>query len=271
MKGSLSSRFLGGAWLVLAVLAVCLPMLWIFLASLKSQADQSDPFGLVFVPTFENWAEVLGSDLLGAIGRSLVLGVVVVLISMLVGIPGAYSIALFKIGGNSSRIAMLIAQVLPPAVLVFPFLSLAYMMRINGTMLALIPAHVGFVLPVVVWFMLSFFSSVPMSLEEQARIDGLTRFQAFLKVILPLVLPGLGAAAIFGFSLSWNDMFYAQILVAGGQQTLPLAIADYNTFRGINLGPMSAAILMSSLPILVLTFFIQKRLIQGLGGHGVKY
>jgi carbohydrate ABC transporter membrane protein 2, CUT1 family (TC 3.A.1.1.-) len=145
------------------------------------------------------------------------------------------------------------------------------MIGTNGTLASLIPAHISFVLPVVVWLLVGFFAGVPTAVEEQARIDGKSRFGAFRSVVLPQVLPGIGAACVFGFALSWNDMFYSLILVPGNAQTLPLAIAGFNTFRGIQLGTMSAAIILSSLPMLVATFFIQKRLIQGLGGNGVKY
>jgi len=131
-------------------------------------------------------------------------------------------------------------------------------------------AHLTFVLPVVTWFLISFFDDIPRDLEQAALIDGCTRFQAFLKVVLPQVLPGLGAAAIFGFVLSWNDMFYALILGGETAKTLPVAIAGYNTFRGVQLGDMSVAILVSVLPTLLLSFFIQRRMIRGIGGGGVK-
>jgi len=131
-------------------------------------------------------------------------------------------------------------------------------------------APLTFVLPVVTWFMIGFFDAVPRELEEQAMVDGHGRFGAFRKVVLPQVLPGLGAAAIFAFVLSWNDLFYALVLAGGRAKTLPVAIAAFNTFRGVDLGAMSAAILVSVGPVLVASFFIQKRLIRGISGGGLK-
>jgi multiple sugar transport system permease protein len=127
------------------------------------------------------------------------------------------------------------------------------------------------VLPVVTWFLIGFFEAVPRELEEQALVDGYGRFAAFRKVVLPQVLPGIAAAGIFGFVLSWNDLFFALILASGETKTLPVAIAGYNTFRGVELGEMSVAILVAVVPILVLSFFVQKRLVRGIGGGGLKY
>jgi len=114
-------------------------------------------------------------------------------------------------------------------VLVVPLYLVSYYLRVNGLVIPVIVAHLTFVLPSVTWFLISFFDDIPRDLEQAALIDGCTRFQAFLKVVLPQVLPGLGAAAIFGFVLSWNDMFYALILGGETAKTLPVAIAGYTT------------------------------------------
>jgi ABC-type glycerol-3-phosphate transport system permease component len=102
-------------------------------------------------------------------------------------------------------------------------------------------------------------------------VDGFGRFAAFRIVVLPQVLPGLGAAGIFAFVLSWNDLFYALVLAGGNSKTLPVAIAGFNTFRGVELGAMCAAILVSVIPVLVVSFFVQRRLVRGISGGGLKY
>jgi len=101
-------------------------------------------------------------------------------------------------------------------------------------------------------------------------VDGYGRFRAFLRVVLPQVMPGIGAAAIFGFVLSWNDLFYALVLAGGRAKTLPVAIAGFNTFRGVELGAMSAAILVSVVPVLVASFLVQRHLIRGISGGALK-
>lgn len=261
----------GAIVLVLAVAAVVLPLAWILLASLKTPNQINDPFLLFFTPTLDNWGQVLSGGIFGAVYRSLIVAVSTVVISILVGSMAAYTIARYRTGGSGTKFGMLAAQVLPPAVLAFPFLTLSYSLRLSDTLLPLVFAHLSFVLPFVTWFLIGFFEAVPVSLEEQARVDGLKRFAAFRKVMLPQVLPGLGAAAIFGFTLSWNDMFYGLILAPNKNQLLPVAISSFNTFRGVDLGTMSAAIVISILPVVFAAFFVQRRLIQGMGGGAVKF
>ena len=256
--------------LAVAVAAVALPLVWVALASFKTPADLNQPGILGFTPTMANWTEVLSSDIFAAVGRSVLVATVTVAIAVVVGSMGAYSIARFSTGGSLSRFGILAAQVLPPAVLVFPFLSVAYMLRLNGTLVPIIFSHLSFVVPVVTWFLIGFFAAVPKEIEEQARVDGFGRFDTFRLVVLPQVLPGIGAAAIFGFTLSWNDMFYGLILSPSNSTILPVAIAGFNTFRGVELGPMAVAILIAIIPVVIASFFVQKRLVQGISGGAVK-
>jgi len=256
--------------LAVAVVAVALPLLWVALATFKTPADLNQPGIIGFTPTMANWTEVLSSDIFAAVGRSVLVATVTVAIAVVVGSMGAYSIARFSTGGSLSRFGILAAQVLPPAVLVFPFLSVAYILRLNGTLVPIIFSHLSFVVPVVTWFLIGFFAAVPKEIEEQARVDGFGRFDTFRLVVLPQVLPGIGAAAIFGFTLSWNDMFYGLILSPSNSTILPVAIAGFNTFRGVELGPMAVAILIAIIPVVIASFFVQKRLVQGISGGAVK-
>ncbi len=254
-----------------AVITVGLPLIWVILGSFKSPAELNNPNQLLFVPTLDSWRAVLSSDLIFSAARSLIVGLVTVSISVIVGTMGAYAIARFRAGGSLTRFGILAAQVLPPAVLVFPFLTVAYALRLNGTLVPVIFAHLSFVLPVVTWFLVGFFAAVPKEIEEQARVDGFGRFAAFRLVVLPQVLPGIGAAVIFGFTLSWNDMFYGLILAPSNSTILPVAIAGFNTFRGVELGPMCAAILIAVIPVLMASFFIQRKLVEGISGGAVKF
>ncbi|HET7664495.1 MAG TPA: carbohydrate ABC transporter permease [Mycobacterium sp.] len=254
-----------------ASISVLFPMVWIALASVKTPEQLSNPFLMAFRPDFASWRNVLSSEVLSAAGRSAIVALTTVGISVVVGSMGAYSIARYRAGGTATRFGMLAAQVLPPAVLVFPFLTMAYALRLNDTLVPVIFSHLSFVLPVVTWFLIGFFEAVPRSLEEQAQVDGFTRFQAFRLVVLPQVYPGIGAAAIFGFTLSWNDLFYGLILAPGRAAILPVAIAGFNTFRGVQIGSMSAAILIAVIPVVIASFFIQRRLVQGISGGAVKF
>lgn len=271
MRPDLLARALRVVVLGTACLVVAGPFTWVLLASFKNPEALNDPTAVTFEPTMDNWRSVLDQGVLAAAGRSLIVGTATVGLSLLVGSMGAYAISRYKAGGNLSRFGILAAQVLPPAVLAFPFLAFAYSLRLNDTLIIVIAAHTSFVLPVVTWFLIGFFDAVPKELEEQALVDGYGRFAAFRLVVLPQVAPGIGAALIFGFVLSWNDLFYGLILVPGNAATLPVTIAGFNTFRGVELGAMSAAILVAVLPVLVASFFVQRRLVRGISGGAVKY
>jgi ABC-type glycerol-3-phosphate transport system permease component len=277
MNGTRYWRRALGDWggtliLVIALIVVLFPYTWIFLTSLKPTALVAKPDVWLFSPTWENWREVLlESDVPRYLLNSVIVGLSTVLIALTVAAPASYSFSRFKTGGGPVRFSILAAEMLPPAVLIVPLFLLMFNLELLDTHLALIAAHLTFVTPVITWFLIGFFDEVPKELEEQAMVDGYTQFQAFYKVVLPTVRPGLAAAAIFGFVLSWNDMFYALILSGGNNKTLPVAIAGFWTFRGIEMGKMAVAILIAIVPVLIVSFFIQKYLVKGLGGGAVKY
>ena len=260
------AALLVGGWLIV----VAFPYLWVLLASFKTQQDLIDPRSLMFTPTLDNWRQVVGSGIGNSVLSSVVVGLATVVISGLVAVPGAYAIARWRAGGEVTRFGILLSEVLPPAVLVVPLFLLALNLGLRDTLVAVIASHLTFVLPVMTWFMVGFFEGVPKELEEQALVDGYGRIGAFVRVVLPQVLPGVGAAVIFGFVLSWNDLFYALILAGGNTKTLPVAIASFNTFRGVELGQMAVAILVSVVPVLVASFVVQKRLIRGIARGGLK-
>ncbi|WP_112322875.1 carbohydrate ABC transporter permease [Oceanibium sediminis] len=265
------SRAFATLALLLAVFAVLFPFVWVFMESIKPASLGGRPDLWVFSPTWENWNEVtLNSDVPFNILNSFAIALVTVLISLLCGAPAAYAFSRFR-GFESARYSILAAEMMPPAILILPFFLVLYHLKLIDSQIGVIAAHLTFVLPVVTWFLIGFFDEVPRDLENQAMIDGYTRFQAFYKVILPAVRPGLGAAGVFGFVLSWNDLFYALLLTGNESRTLPVAIAGYWTFRGVELGKMAVAILIAVIPVLALSHSIQKHLIRGIGGGAVKY
>lgn len=254
-----------------ACLVVAFPYAWVLLSAFKGPEDLNNPARLTFTPTLDNWDEVIRSGVPASAANSAMIALVTVGIALVVGTLGAYAISRFRAGGATTRFGILLSQVMPPAVLVVPLFLVAFDLGLRDTPVAVIVSHLTFVLPVVTWFLIGFFDAVPRAFEEQAMVDGFSRFAAFRHVVLPQVMPGIGAAAIFAFVLSWNDLFYALILAGGNTTTLPVKIASFNTFRGIELGTMSAAILVSVVPVLIASFFVQRRLVRGLSGGGLKY
>ena len=266
-----SSRLLGTAALIFALFIVLFPFAWIFIESIKPPSLGGLPDVWAFEPTWDNWGEVtLNTSVPYNIMNSFLIASITVLAALLVGTPAAYSFSRFE-GFESARMSILAAEMMPPAILILPLFLLLYYLGLIDSHIGVIIAHVTFVLPVVTWFLIGFFDEVPADLENQAMIDGYTRFQAFYKVILPAVRPGLAAAGVFGFVLSWNDLFYALLLTGGESRTLPVAIAGFWTFRGVELGKMAVAILIAVIPVIVLSYSIQKHLIRGIGGSSLKY
>ena len=254
----------------IAVAIVLFPFVWIFLASIKPPHLVAEPDVWVFSPSLANWTDVLlRSDVPQNILNSLIISLATVAIALVLGCPAAYAFSRFKSGGTA-RFGILVAAMMPPAILILPLFLVFYRLGLIVSLTGVVIAHLTLVMPVVTWFLIGFFDDVPRELEEQAMIDGYTRFEAFYKVVLPTIRPGVAAAAVFGFVLSWNDLFYALILTGGESRTLPVAIAGFWTFRGVDMGKMAVAILLAIVPILLVCFFIQKHLVRGLGGGAVK-
>jgi len=253
-----------------ALVAIFFPYVFILIASLKDVAAINRPLEWNFTPTLANWAAVVRSDIPRQAWNSLLVGAWTAAISLVTGAPAAYAFSRFRVGGDAARFVVLSAQMLPPAVLIVPLFLLMYTIRLLNTPWAVIAAHLTFILPFVVWFLIGFFDDIPRELEEQAMVDGCTPWQAFYRVLLPVARPGLGAAALFAFILSWNDLFYALLLSGGDSRTLPVGVAGYWTFRGVELGQMSAAILLSITPMIGLSFLVQRYLVRGFGGGVIK-
>ncbi|MCS7286871.1 MAG: carbohydrate ABC transporter permease [Anaerolineae bacterium] len=256
--------------LFIALIVVLFPYFWTLLASFKTEAAINRPLDWNFDPTFANWERVLRSDIPMQVRNSILVGLLTVAISLVVGAPAAYAFSRFRAGGDAIRFIILAAQMLPPAVLIVPLFLIMYKLRLLDTIWAVTISHLTFILPLITWFLIGFFEDVPRELEEQAMVDGCTQWQAFCRIVLPVIRPGLGAAALFGFVLSWNDLFYALLLTGKHSRTLPVGIAGFWTFRGIEMGQMSAAIILTIIPVVIASFFVQKYLVRGLGGGAIK-
>lgn len=256
--------------LIASLFIVFFPYFWTLLASFKNAAAINHPLDFSFTPTLANWQAVISAGIPRQAFNSLIVGLVTVGISVAVGSLAAYAFSRFNVGGDAARFSTLLAQMLPPAVLIVPLFLIMYYTKLMGSVWAAVISHLTFILPLVTWFLIGFFDDVPRELEEAAKVDGCTNWQAFFRIVLPAVRPGLGAAALFALVLSWNDMFYALLLTSGTQRTLPVGIAGYWTFRGVEMGQMSAAIILAIVPMIILSFFVQRYMLRGLGGGAIK-
>jgi multiple sugar transport system permease protein len=134
----------------------------------------------------------------------------------------------------------------------------------------LVLVYMSFNLPFVVWILIGFFQSIPVEIEEAARVDGAGQFQAFRQIVLPVSLPGLLAAGVFAFVLAWNEFLFALILTGRDSRTMPVALASLMSSQGNNVPAICAATVAMMLPIVVLTWVIQRFLVRGLTFGAVK-
>ncbi|HET9660552.1 MAG TPA: carbohydrate ABC transporter permease [Thermomicrobiales bacterium] len=265
--------------LIIASLTILLPVLWTFRSSLASNDMAYRPADFSFTPTLNNYRELfVEQKFQHNLWNSFWIAVVCATICLVVGSLAAYSIARFRTGGTPFSLTILGTQMLPPVALVIPFYLIVrqtvdiggYELKMFDRGITLAIIYLSFNLPFVVWILMGFFESIPSDLEEAAQVDGATPFRAFRQVILPLAVPGLMAAGIFAFVLSWNEFLFALILTGRESRTMPVALASLMTSQGNQVGAICAATISMMAPIVVLTWFIQRHLVHGLTFGAVK-
>jgi multiple sugar transport system permease protein len=268
-------RWLGSALLVLAVLWIVAPFVWTFVNSVKYQIDIYTG-SLVFTPTLANYAEVLfgrRSDFPGNVANSLMVAVVSTAVVLVVGTLAAYSLSALPWAKWVSRLFLgwtLLFHTIPVLTLVGPWYIAFRQIGLYDTLPALILTHITLNLPMTVWLMMAFFREVPPELQEAALVDGCRRVQAFWKVMLPLAVPGLIAAGVLAFVFSWNEFSIALNLTSRDTATVPVAIARFAQQYEVLHGQMAAASMVSIVPALLLMFFGQRFVVQGLTMGAVK-
>jgi ABC-type glycerol-3-phosphate transport system permease component len=167
---------------------------------------------------------------------------------------------------------VLLVRILPPIAFALPLYIMMSRVGLLGTRIPLVAAHVLINLPFIIWFMISFFESLSVEVEESAKMDGATEFQLFWRIVLPLVLPGITAGAILSFMTSWNEYLYGTIFVQSPSQfTIPLLLATLNSEQELaQWGSIAAGGVISMVPILIFVVFAQNFLIKGLSSGAVK-
>jgi multiple sugar transport system permease protein len=164
----------------------------------------------------------------------------------------------------------MIARVTPGLSYLIPLFLLFQWLGLTGTLTPLIITHLVITVPIVVWVMIGFFEGLPPDLEEAALVDGATIWQAFRHIALPLARPGIVVAMILAFIFSWNNFIFGVVLAGRATRTLPVAVYNVISFEQVSWGPLAAAALLVTLPVLILTLIMQKEIVAGLTAGGVK-
>lgn len=267
MKFSGVARAVG----IAAVTALFLvPLLWMLLASFKSTLQIIDPrYTISFTPTMANFETVFSTHAFGSyIFNSFLVAAGSTGIALLLGVPAAYGIARYKIRNATAFVLM--ARVIPGVSLLVPWYFLFSQLRMVGSYGVLILTHIFVTMPLIIAIMSGFFEGIPEDLEESATIDGCTRLQAFLKVTLPLSVPGLATSTILAFIFSWNNFLFALVLSDRATRTLPVAIANFTSYASVDWGGLMAASVVITLPVIVIALFAQRYIVAGLTAGATK-
>lgn len=192
-------------------------------------------------------------------------------LSVVFGTLSAYSIVRFRTGGENYPFQFLTVRMMPPIAVVVPMVALFAILRLSDTYFGLILAYTAFTLPFSIWMIRSFIEEVPAELEGAAMVHGMSQFRAFLTVTLPLVKGGILATALFIFILNWSEFLFALVLTSGKITTVTLQVANYvSASSGKLYGVQAAMGTISTLPVIVFGYLIQKHLVRGLSFGAVK-
>jgi multiple sugar transport system permease protein len=262
-------------FLLVATLFILAPFAWILMSSFKYQIDIFQE-SWRFTPTLSNYIDVFfsrRSTFTTNILNSLIVASTSTVLVLGIGTPAAYSLHRFAWGSLTSAIILgwlLVFYMIPVMTLVGPWYLIFRELGLYNTRTALILTHVTINLPMTIWLMLAFFREIPKEMEEAAQIDGCRKAQAFRLVALPLVIPGLIAAGVLAFVFSWNEFPIALTLTSHTTATVPVGIAQFAQQFEIQHGQMAAASIVATIPAVLLMFFGQRFVIQGLTLGSVK-
>lgn len=274
--GHRNVKLLGVAkYLVLIILLVIslFPIYIVVSTSLKHEVQTfSIPPVWLFFPTLDNYKHVfIVENFSKYLLNSLVISIGSTIITLIVGALAAYAITRFKMLGKSIFTTFnLILRMIAPAILVVPLWMLWTNLGLVHKRIGVILVYTALNLPFTIWVLTSFINQIPVELDEMAMIEGCGPLRIFLRIILPLILPGLGAASIFCFRISWNEFLLSFVLTNQHTRTLPAAISLQLTTHGVNWGSLTAMGTIIALPALLFCFIAGAGLIQGLTGGAVK-
>lgn len=250
------------------------PIVLMLLTSLKLKVDIfNDVSTFFFVPTLKNYSSVIQDpSLMRYLWNSLYVGLISTGLTPVMGCMAAYAIVRFRfMGRDTVSLTTLLMRMVPPAVLTVPvFVIWTFQYGLSNKLNGLVLIYVAINLPFVIWILQSFIQQVPVQLEEAARVDGANPFQVFFLVVLPVIKPGLAAAAIFTFRIAWNEFILALILTNRATRTTPVNISLFLTEHNIDWGRLMALGMLIAIPPIIFTFVASKQIITGMTAGAVK-
>lgn len=270
------TRRLGWDVLGVAVFAVMVfPVYWMVSTALK-QGDAINAYTPQWVPrpTLDHFRTAIATPhFWDGVRNSVIVVSIVVALSLVLAFFSAVALAKFRfVGRKGFVVLMIVIQMLPANALIIPLYVVLARYHQTGRLSGVIVTYLTFVLPFSIWTLRGFVMGIPKELEEAAQVDGSTRVGAFVRILLPLVAPGLVATAVFSFIQAWNEFIFAYILLTDAQkQTLTVWLAGfYGTSQGTDWGALMAASTLTAVPVVVFFLAVQRKIAFGLTAGAVK-
>jgi multiple sugar transport system permease protein len=260
------------AAIVVVLIVLLSPFLWLLQMSFKSNdLILQFPPPLIFRPTLENYTSLWHSAFSSSFVNSLLSASFSTALALLFGIPAAYALSRWaERGKHALSFAILVTRMAPPIAFTIPFFLFYRWIGLLDTVTGLVLIYTSFNLPLVIWMMQPFFESVPQSLEEAALVDGASARTIFLKIVLPMVAPGIAATAILCFLYAWNDFFFALILTRTNARTAPVAVVNFMNYEGWEWGKIAAGGSLVMAPVLIFSLAVRRYLVSGLTAGAIK-
>lgn len=259
-------------WIVLLLAFFVTPLLWMVSTSFKTAGEIYTANGPFFPIhwTLRNYHVALATGVGRMFLNSTIVAVSTTVVALLFAVLSSYAVSrlLFR-GRKLVLISMILSQLIPLSVLIVPIYQIMAQLNLLDEFPSLVIAYLTFSIPVAVWFLRSFFLSVPAEIEEAARVDGCSTFGAFVRIVIPLIVPGLIATGIYVFVTVWQELMFAiTFLTTPSMYTLPAGVILFIGQHGTNFGAVMAAATIMSIPPSILFLLMQKRLISGFASAG---
>jgi N,N'-diacetylchitobiose transport system permease protein len=267
---------IGWNFLALLVLVVMVfPVYWMVATAFKpgQKVLSYTPEWIPLHPTLANFSEAIHRPFFwAAVRNSLIVVGIVVALALVLAFLAALALAKFRFYGRKAFIVLILGvQMVPLTALIIPLYILMSRAGQVNKLSGVIAMYLTFVLPFTVWTLRGFLLGVPKELEEAAMVDGTTRFGAFVRILLPLLGPGLVATSIFAFIQAWNEFIIAYVFLHSPEkQTLMVWLASFTSLKGTDWGPLMAGATLTSIPVVIFFVLVQRRIAFGLTAGAVR-
>lgn len=260
--------------LFVMLLLLLFPFYWTFVTSIKPEAEL---YGSVVTywphdVTFESYRKLfVDFNFLKPMGNSFVVAIITTLITLTVSMLASYAFSRFRFAGRKAFMVLFLTNnMFPTVLLLIPLYAIMRSMGLLYTPASLVLSYATFTIPFSVWLLNGFINDLPLSLEEAAMVDGCNRAQAFTRIIFPVLVPCLVATGVYIFMTSWNEYTFAVMFTNEGNRTIPVALKNLIGQLGVQWDLLTAGGIITIIPVCIMFFFAQKRLVEGLTAGAVK-